>query len=179
MINLQRFAALLFPDRRPEREKTREREFIRAANSLKTLSVNDRGGMSIDPEEFRDQIVASREQLKHLVHKPGAPNELFSHLPDQGTSPIVETPEGVLDCREIVTWRRLTSGAAVRYAGLQCEGTGRFVVAAASLFLEGAESLPRWIDSDTHRQVAHALQNGELHWYETVTQAMDAWDTEL
>ncbi len=51
-------------DRRPDWEKARERKFILAGNSLKTLSVTDRGGMSIDPEELRDQIVASREQLK-------------------------------------------------------------------------------------------------------------------
>jgi hypothetical protein len=67
MINLSRLTSRLFPDRRPEWERTREREFILAANSLKTLSVTDRGGMSIDPEELRDQIVASREQLKVSV----------------------------------------------------------------------------------------------------------------
>lgn len=33
MIKLLRLAAWLFPDRRLEREKAREREFIRAANS--------------------------------------------------------------------------------------------------------------------------------------------------
>jgi hypothetical protein len=63
---------LISPDRRPEWEKARERQFIVAANSLKTLSVTDRGGMAIDPEEIREQIVASREQLKHFVHKSGS-----------------------------------------------------------------------------------------------------------
>ncbi|WP_168772709.1 hypothetical protein [Pseudomonas atacamensis] len=76
MITVQRLTAWLFPDRRPEREKTREREFIRAANSFKTLRVTPEGGMFIDPEELRDQIVASREQLKHLVRQPGAPSTL-------------------------------------------------------------------------------------------------------
>ena len=61
------------PDLRSKCEKASEREFILAANSLKTLSVTDRGGMSIDPEELREHIIASREQLKHLVHKPGTP----------------------------------------------------------------------------------------------------------
>ena len=51
MITFQRLAAWLFLDRRPEREKVREREFIQAANSLKTLKVTPEGGMSIDPEE--------------------------------------------------------------------------------------------------------------------------------
>ena len=77
MINLYRLTSRLFPDRRPEWERTREREFILAANSLKTLLVTDRGGMSIDPEELRDQIVASREELRHLVHRPEAPNRSF------------------------------------------------------------------------------------------------------
>ena len=66
---------VLYPDRRPDWEQ-REREFILAANGLKTLSVTDRGGMSIDPEELPDQIVASREQLKHLVHRSEAPTIL-------------------------------------------------------------------------------------------------------
>jgi len=59
----------LFKDKRPEWEIRREREFIKAANQLKTLRVTPRGGMSIDPEEFRDQIVAAREEYKHLVRR--------------------------------------------------------------------------------------------------------------
>ena len=59
----------LFKDRRPEREIQRDREFIQAANRLKTLRVTHRGGMSIDPEEIRDQIIAAREEYKHLVRK--------------------------------------------------------------------------------------------------------------
>ncbi|MBB6154962.1 hypothetical protein HDC30_002185 [Pseudomonas sp. JAI115] len=60
MINLHRLISRLFPDRRPDWEQKREREFIQAANSLKTLKVTPEGGMSIDPEELREQIVASR-----------------------------------------------------------------------------------------------------------------------
>ena len=56
-------------DKRPEWEIRREREFIRAANRIKTLRVTPRGGMSIDPEEIRDQIIAAREEYKHLVRK--------------------------------------------------------------------------------------------------------------
>ena len=162
-------------DRRPDWEKAREREFIRAANSLKTLSVTDRGGVSIDPEELRDHINAAREQLKHLVHKPRAPGLESTSVADQGGSLIVEALERDLDCIEVVAWRRLTSGAAVRY-GLS---TGRFAVTVVSLFSEDAESLPRWIDSDTPTRVAYALQCGELHWFTTVSEAMDAWDAEL
>ncbi|WP_314382899.1 hypothetical protein [Pseudomonas brenneri] len=167
------------PDLRSECEKASEREFILAANSLKTLSVTDRGGVSIDPEELRDQIIAAREQLKHLVHKPRAPGLEFTSVADQGASPIVEALERALDCIEVVAWRRLLSGAAVRYTCLQCVGTGRFAVAAASLFSEGTESLPPWVDGNTNRQVACALQNSELGWYATVGEAMDAWDATL
>lgn len=179
MITIQRLIAWLFPDRRPEREKAREREFILAANSLKTLSVTDRGGVSIEPEELRDQIITAREQLKHLVHKPRAPGLEFTSVADQGASHIVEAQERSLDCIEVVAWRGLTSGAAVRYTCLQRLSTGRFAVAAVSLFSEGAESLPRLIESDTPRRVAYALQGGELHWFTTVSEAMDAWDAEL
>jgi len=70
MINLKRLVDRLFPDRRPEWEKQREREFIQAVNSLKTLRVTKEGAMSIDPEEIREQVIASRERLKHFVQRP-------------------------------------------------------------------------------------------------------------
>lgn len=54
MTILDRLVARLFPDRRPEREKQREREFIEAVNGLKTLRVTPGGTMSIDPEEIRE-----------------------------------------------------------------------------------------------------------------------------
>ena len=171
--------SIVCPDRRPEREKARERGFIQAANSLKTLRVTPEGGMSIDPEEIREQIIASREQLKHFVHKPRVPSGPFSPVAHQEASSSVESPDGALDCIEVVAWRRLTSGAAVRYTCLQRVSTGRFVVVAASLFSGGTESLPPWVDGNTNRQVASAYQSDELHWYATVGEAMDAWDAAL
>lgn len=170
-------------DRRPEREKARELEFIRAANSLKTLSVTDRGGMSIDPEEIRDQVVASREQLKHLVRKPGVPSSSLNVATDtevdQEVNLHIEASVEALHCIEIVAWRRLLTGAAVRYVCLQSTSTGRFAVATASLLSEGAESLPPWADVNITRQVASALQLVELRWFTTVSEAMNAWDAEL
>lgn len=47
-------------DKRPEWVQAEERDFIKAANGLKTLRVTPRGGMRIDPEEIRDQIVSAR-----------------------------------------------------------------------------------------------------------------------
>jgi hypothetical protein len=70
MIILDRLVAWLFPDRRPEWEKQREREFIEAVNSLKTLNVTPGGRMSIDPEEIHEQVLEARERLKHFVRKP-------------------------------------------------------------------------------------------------------------
>lgn len=84
-----------------------------------------------------------------------------------------------LDCLEVVAWRRLTSGAAVRYVCLQSTNSGRYAVATACLFSGLTESLSPWVDANTNRQVASALQSGELQWFTTVSEAMDAWDAEL
>ncbi|CRM24193.1 MULTISPECIES: hypothetical protein [Pseudomonas] len=62
-------AWLFWKDRRPEWVQAEEREFIKAANGLKTLQVTPRGGMRIDPEEIRDQILEARELYKDLVQK--------------------------------------------------------------------------------------------------------------
>lgn len=68
---ISKFWNFISSDRRPDCKKTREQNFITAANKVKTISLNAGGVISIDPEEIRDQIITSREQLKHLVHKPG------------------------------------------------------------------------------------------------------------
>ncbi|WP_455824094.1 hypothetical protein [Pseudomonas graminis] len=183
MIYFHRLITRLFPDRRPDWEQKREREFIQAANSFKTLNVTSEGGMSIDPEELRDQIIASREQLKHLVHKSGASNRGLKPPEDAQVEPLVsrtvEAQVSAMDCIEVVAWRRLLSGAVVRYVCLRSTNTGCCAVAAASLFSGGQESLPGWVDGSTSRQIANALHLGELQWYSTLSEAMDAWDAEL
>lgn len=65
-----RFWALLWKDTRSDWEKKQERAFIEAINKLKNYSVSDRGGLSMDPDELREQVIASREKLKHLVQQP-------------------------------------------------------------------------------------------------------------
>ncbi len=86
---LTRLWSVISPDRSPEREKTREREFILAANSLYWVSFRSAATL-------RDQIVASREQLKHLVHRSEAPNRSFRAAEDAqvepSVSPTVEAP---------------------------------------------------------------------------------------
>ena len=175
--------SVISPDRRTEREKAREREFIRAANSLKTLKVTPEGGISIDPEELREQIVASREQLKHLVHKPRTASSSFQAAADirveELVSSTVEAPVSAMDCIEVVAWRRLLSGAVVRYVCLQSTSTAGYSVATASIFSGAIESLPTWVSGNTNRLIANALQLGDPQWYATMSEAMDAWDAEL
>ncbi|MEE4104490.1 hypothetical protein V2I78_10380 [Pseudomonas viridiflava] len=180
MIIFHRLVDWLFPDRRPEWEKAREREFILAANSLKTLSVTDRGGMSINPEELREQIVEAREQLKHFVHNPGTHGGPCQSVEAVEVAQEADpSAEGLQDCIEVVAWRRLPSGAAVRYVCLQATSTGRFAVATARLFSGREQSLPSWMEANTDMQVAKAIQNAELRWFATMSDAMDAWDAEL
>jgi len=64
------FWAWLFKDQRSDWEQKQERRFITAVNPLKNYSVSDRGGLSMDPEELRERIIVSREELKHLVPRP-------------------------------------------------------------------------------------------------------------
>ncbi|WP_123726709.1 hypothetical protein [Pseudomonas protegens] len=174
---------LISPDQRPDWEKARERDFIVAVNKLKTLSVSERGGLSIDPEELREQVVASREQLKHLVRKPGAPSRPFKALGDpqveQGAKSTVGASVDALDCIEVVAWRRLPSGGAVRYVCLQSTSGGKYAVATANLSSGNTDSLPPWVDANTNRQVASALRGSELRWFGSVSEAMDAWDAGL
>ena len=60
---------LFWKDKRPEWVQAEEREFIKAANRLKTLQVTPRGGMRIDSEELRDQILDARERYRDLVKR--------------------------------------------------------------------------------------------------------------
>ncbi|WP_367599202.1 hypothetical protein [Pseudomonas fulva] len=57
----------LFRDQRSAWEVKREQAFIEAANGLKNFTVTDRGGVSMDPEEIRDYVIARRQELSHLV----------------------------------------------------------------------------------------------------------------
>lgn len=65
-----------FPDKRSEAEKEDERQFIQALNQLKTLRISPGGGMAIDPEEIRDQVLQSREAYRAFIspmHRKKAP----------------------------------------------------------------------------------------------------------
>jgi hypothetical protein len=62
-------AWIFWKDQRAAWVQAEEREFIKAVSSLQTLQTTPRGGMRIDPEEFRDQILESRERYKDLVRR--------------------------------------------------------------------------------------------------------------
>lgn len=177
------FWAWLFEDKRSAWEQKQDRKAIEALNKLKNYSVSDRGGLSTDPDELRELVMAERKKLKHLVQSSlnrttqthqSITAPLTTHQGDQEPS-----ASGLNEFVEVVTWRRLNSEATVRYVCLQSTSTGRYAVATANLFSGGTESLPPWVDANINRQVASALQNAELSWYKAVSEAMDAWDAEL
>lgn len=62
-----RLIGLVCRDNRSGHEQARERVFIAALNNLKSLRVTPDGGMSIDPDEIREQVMASRRSLKRFV----------------------------------------------------------------------------------------------------------------
>lgn len=62
-----RLIRLVCRDNRSGQEQARDRAFIAALNNLKSLRVTPDGGMSIDPDEIREQVIASRHRLKRYV----------------------------------------------------------------------------------------------------------------
>lgn len=70
MNRLGQYMTWFWRDKRSLSEQARERAFIESVNTLKTLQVTPEGGMSIDPQEIRERVIASRHALKHFVRKP-------------------------------------------------------------------------------------------------------------
>lgn len=52
-----------------EKPDPQEKQFILAIKSLRTLNARPGESMRIDPEELREQIVASREKYKSFVDR--------------------------------------------------------------------------------------------------------------
>lgn len=67
MSLLLRCIEFVWRDKRSGRERARDRTFITALNNLQSLRVTPDGGMSIDPDEIREQVIASRLSLKRFV----------------------------------------------------------------------------------------------------------------
>ena len=62
-----RLIGLVCRDNRSGQEQARDRAFIAALNNLNSLRVTPDGGMSIDPDEIREQVIASRHRLKRFL----------------------------------------------------------------------------------------------------------------
>lgn len=62
-----RLIGLVCRDNRSGQEQDRDRAFIAALNNLKSLRVTPDGGMSIDPDEIREKVIANRQSLKRFV----------------------------------------------------------------------------------------------------------------
>ena len=176
---LKRLWNLATIDNRNGNEKDRERAFVQAVNSLKTLRTTPEGGMSIDPEEIRDHLIASREGPNHMARKPGVTHSSTEGPNGRVFQEVSEVAMNAQDCIEVVAWRRLPSGAAVRYVCLQSVVTGQFAVATAGLFTEGVQSLPSWMEGNESLQGAAAILRSDLRWFGCVGEAMNAWDADL
>ena len=166
-----------FKDKRSEWEVRREREFIDAANKLKTLTVTERGGLFLDSEEMRDQIEKSREALKHLVEPAHRRRDEIS-LPG---SPVQLNEGAQYACfTQIITWRRLPSNAAIRYVCLQGLNAEKFAIAATDYF-SGDEKLS---DSNSfEHRIIQRLKTTDcadpLLWFDSLKEAMDAHDASI
>lgn len=164
---ITRLRELLCRDRRPDWVQKQERDFIDAVNSLNLHTKENHGGFALDPDEIRALVVASYQ--KHLVH-----NRAETAAEDD-TQLTGEINGDIPDCFELVTWRRLPSGAAARFVCLQSLVTGKFAVAAVNTFSDEGVPASSWMNAEAHRQVVGALLLTELQWYESVGAAMDAW----
>ncbi|WP_179052687.1 MULTISPECIES: hypothetical protein [Pseudomonas] len=175
----------LFRDKRPEHVIRQEEEFIAAVNKLKTLRVTDSGGMSIDPEEIRDQITETRAAYKHLIdpaHRRSAQHQDIQNKqgPQSMTAPKRPNQKSTdphSDYIELVTWRHLSGGASIKYVCLQSLGTLMFSVAATRYFPNTHNVTES--GSATH-QVAERIKSSAdgvaLAWFSTLQEAMDAYD---
>lgn len=180
----KRLYAWIFPDNRSDWEKKQERQFIEAINSLRNYSVTSRGGLSMDPEEVREQVLASREAYRHLIQNPS-----LDHPPKAQQSTCTPKPHGdhshshspteVLDYIEVVTWRCLPSGATVRYVCLQALPAAKYAIATADFFSDCGDGLPPWLETRINQRIAAALKDSEINWFDTASAAMDAFDKSL
>lgn len=163
----------LYRDSRPEHVRKSEQDFIRAVNQLKTLSTTDRGGMSIDPEELRGQILESRESLRHLVD----PSHRRVNSQEHRGVAIHEDLSSQLDFIQVITWRRADDGSAIRYICLQDLKSHRWTVAAADHFGDD-ETVSFAPDHCSVADLLKAASAEPLSWHRSIKEAMNAYNTD-
>ncbi|MBT2371305.1 hypothetical protein [Pseudomonas fluorescens] len=181
---LMRLWTWLFKDKRSAWEQKQERRFIAAVNQLKNYSVTDRGGLSIDPEELRERVMASREELKHLVQPPSS--NRTTHAPPFTTAPSTghqggssPSASGMDDFVEVVTWRRLASGASVRYVCLESLTTKQYAVTSTDLFSLPKNNDQTVLDTKANQRIIRALNSADLVWFDSPSAAMDSFDASI
>lgn len=174
LLNL---SARFFPDNRSEWEKKKDLQFITALNNLKNYSVTDRGGLSIDPEELREQAMASREELKHMVQTRS------QHLPQSSTESRTASHKDasqasvkVGDYVQLVTWRQLNGDACVRYVCLESLATKQFAVASTDYFSLLEDGDQTALDAKVIQRIARAAISTDLEWFDSPSAAMDAFE---
>ncbi|MDO7908980.1 hypothetical protein Q6A49_00265 [Pseudomonas sp. 22-AL-CL-001] len=152
----------LFPDKRSEWERKRERAFIEAVNKLENYYMTGRGGLSMDPEAVIDYVVARRQELSHLVDP--------KHRDEPGTNTSSLKAGSFL---EVVSWRCLSDEAAMRYVCLQALDGRGYCVASARYF--STEDSPQ---QDEERRVARRLMGVAselpLEWHPSLEAAIES-----
>lgn len=134
--------------------------------------------------ELRERVMASREELKHLVLPPSSNRTTHAyqfttaHLTGHqgGSSPSASRVD---DFVEVVTWRRLTSGTSVRYVCLEAFTTKQYAVVTADLFSEPVDSLFEGLSAKVNHRVASVIRSGEFEWFDTASEAMDDFDKSI
>lgn len=166
--------ARVFPDNRPEWEKKKDLQFITTINNLKNYSVTDRGGLSIDPKELREHVMASRVELKHLVQTRS------HHMPessyDQDAS---QASVKVGDYVQLVTWRQLNGDTCVRYVCLESLATKQFAVASTDYFSLLEDGDQTALDAKVIQRIARAVISTDLEWFDSPSAAMDAFEVSI
>lgn len=147
-------------------EAKQERKFIESLNELRNFSVSPSGGLSIDPDEIRDYVIARRQELSHIVDP--------RYREERG---IVTDGQAVDACVEVISWRRLSDKAAIRYVCLQALDGRGFCVVSARYFAAEVSAAPQ---HDEERRIAQRLLGVEselpLEWYPTIAEAVEAHD---
>lgn len=159
----------LFRDKRSAWEIKQEREFIEAVNGLRNYTVTDRGGVSMDPEEIRDYVIARRQELSHLV------DPKYREKPALDTSGLATGT-----CIEVIAWRRLSKQATIRYVCLQALDARGFCVASARYFSAEVLAAPQ---HDEERRIAQRLMGVgselPLEWHPTLAAALEAHESAI
>jgi len=118
----------------------------------------------MDPKEIRDYVIARRQELSHLVDPRYRENSSIGNA---------EVAAGAFV--EVVSWRRLSDKAAIRYVCLQALDGRGFSVASARYFSAEELASPQ---QDESSWIARRLMGvaGELplEWHPTLEAAIEA-----